>query len=130
MSVLFIAQLYGIPLDARQQISLVILMLFTAKGAAGVTGGAFASLAATVIASGLPVEGLALLLGVDRFMSLGRALVNVIGNSVAAIVVAKWDGGFDAITWNATRSLAPAPAIASPVHAAPATHIVTQIAER
>ena len=130
MSVLFIAQVYGIQLDMHQQISLVILMLFTAKGAAGVTGGAFASLAATVIASGLPIEGLALLLGIDRFMSLGRAFVNVIGNSVAAIVVAKWDGGFDAITWNATRALAPAtPSAASP-HAAPASHIVTQIAER
>src|SRR5208283_1348519 len=89
-----------------QQISLFVLMLFTSKGAAGVTGGAFAALAATVIASGLPVEGLALLLGVDRFMSQGRSIVNTIGNAVAAVVVAKWDGEFDAALWNATSPTA------------------------
>lgn len=102
MSLLFIAQVYGIHLDAAQQVSLFVLMLFTSKGAAGVTGGAFAALAATVIASGLPVEGLALLLGVDRFMSQGRSIVNMIGNAVAAVVVAKWDGEFDPKMWNAT----------------------------
>ena len=64
-------------------------MLFTSKGAAGVTGGAFAALAATVVAAGLPAEGLALLLGIDRFMSLARAITNTIGNAVAAIVVAQ-----------------------------------------
>jgi aerobic C4-dicarboxylate transport protein len=74
-------------------------MLFTSKGAAGVTGGAFAALAATVIAAGLPAEGLALLLGIDRFMSLARAITNTIGNAVAAIVVAKWDGEFDSQAW-------------------------------
>ena len=63
MSCLFIAQVYGIHLDLRQQITLFILMLFTSKVARGVPGGAFAALAATVIASGLPTEGLALLLG-------------------------------------------------------------------
>jgi hypothetical protein len=76
MSCLFIAQVYGIHLDLRQQITMFILMLFTSKGAAGVTGGAFAALAATVVASGLPAEGLALLLGIDRFMSQGRSIVN------------------------------------------------------
>jgi aerobic C4-dicarboxylate transport protein len=104
MSLLFIAQVYGIHLDVWQQVSLIVLMLFTSKGAAGVTGGAFAALAATVIASGLPVEGLALLLGVDRFMSQGRSIVNTIGNAVAAVVVAKWDGEFDAEMWEATSS--------------------------
>lgn len=102
MSLLFIAQVYGVHLDFGQQVSLVVLMLFTSKGAAGVTGGAFAALAATVVASGLPVEGLALLLGVDRFMSQGRSIVNMIGNAVAAVVVAKWDGEFDAALWDAT----------------------------
>jgi aerobic C4-dicarboxylate transport protein len=101
MSVLFIAQVYGIPLGWEQQISLLAVMLLTSKGAAGVTGGAFAALAATVIAARLPVEGLALLLGVDRFMSLGRAVTNVIGNAVAAVVVAKWDGDFDPAAWAA-----------------------------
>jgi aerobic C4-dicarboxylate transport protein len=107
MSALFIAQVYGIHLDFAQQASLFLLMLLTSKGAAGVTGGAFAALAATTVASGLPVEGLALLLGVDRFMSQGRSIVNTIGNAVAAVVVAKWDGEFDAETWAATRAIPP-----------------------
>jgi aerobic C4-dicarboxylate transport protein len=99
MSCLFITQVYGIHLDLSQQLSLFILMLFTSKGAAGVTGGAFAALAATVVGAGLPVEGLALLLGIDRFMSQGRSIVNAIGNAVAAIVVARWDNDFDAQRW-------------------------------
>jgi aerobic C4-dicarboxylate transport protein len=103
MSCLFIAQVYGIHLDLRQQITMFILMLFTSKGAAGVTGGAFAALAATVVASGLPAEGLALLLGIDRFMSQGRSIVNTVGNAVAAVVVAKWDGEFDDVAWKAYR---------------------------
>jgi aerobic C4-dicarboxylate transport protein len=103
MSCLFIAQVYGIHLDLRQQITMFILMLFTSKGAAGVTGGAFAALAATVVASGLPAEGLALLLGIDRFMSQGRSIVNTVGNAVAAVVVAKWDGEFDAVAWKSYR---------------------------
>jgi aerobic C4-dicarboxylate transport protein len=103
MSCLFIAQVYGIHLDLRQQITMFVLMLFTSKGAAGVTGGAFAALAATVVASGLPAEGLALLLGIDRFMSQGRSIVNTVGNAVAAIVVAKWEGEFDAAAWKSYR---------------------------
>jgi aerobic C4-dicarboxylate transport protein len=99
LSTLFIAQVYGIEMTLAQQVSVFVVMLFTSKGAAGVTGGAFAALAATVIAAGLPAEGLALLLGVDRFMSLGRAVTNTIGNAVAAIVVAKWDGEFDRQAW-------------------------------
>ena len=102
MSTLFIAQVYGIELSLAQQVSLFVVMLFTSKGAAGVTGGAFAALAATVLAAGLPVEGLALLLGIDRFMSLGRAVTNTIGNAVAAIVVSKWDGKFDRAAWAAS----------------------------
>ena len=82
-------------------------MLFTSKGAAGVTGGAFAALAATVIAAGLPAEGLALLLGIDRFMSLARAITNTIGNAVAAVVVAKWDGEFDSLAWAEATAQAP-----------------------
>jgi aerobic C4-dicarboxylate transport protein len=86
-------------MTTAQQVSIFVVMLFTSKGAAGVTGGAFAALAATVVAAGLPVEGLALLLGIDRFMSLARAITNTIGNAVAAIVVAKWDGEFDSNAW-------------------------------
>lgn len=109
LSVLFIAQVYGVPMGFEQQLALFVVMLFTSKGAAGVTGGAFAALAATVVASGLPPEGLALLLGIDRFMSLGRALTNTIGNAVAAIVVARWDGAFDAKAWSARETAAIAP---------------------
>jgi aerobic C4-dicarboxylate transport protein len=99
LSTIFVAQVYGIELTAAQQLSLFVVMLFTSKGAAGVTGGAFAALAATVVAAGLPAEGLALLLGIDRFMSLARAITNTIGNAVAAIVVAKWDGEFNREDW-------------------------------
>jgi aerobic C4-dicarboxylate transport protein len=99
LSTMFVAQVYGIEVTMAQQLSLFVVMLFTSKGAAGVTGGAFAALAATVIAAGLPAEGLALLLGIDRFMSLARAITNTIGNAVAAIVVAKWDGEFDSQAW-------------------------------
>jgi aerobic C4-dicarboxylate transport protein len=108
LSTLFVAQVYGIELTIAQQLSVFVVMLFTSKGAAGVTGGAFAALAATVIAAGLPAEGLALLLGIDRFMSLARAITNTIGNAVAAIVVAKWDGEFDRTAWTetATQTLA------------------------
>jgi aerobic C4-dicarboxylate transport protein len=100
LSTLFVAQVYGIEMSFAQQVSLFVVMLFTSKGAAGVTGGAFAALAATVVAAGLPVEGLALLLGIDRFMSLARSITNTIGNAVAAVVVAKWDGEFDPKAWN------------------------------
>ncbi|MBR0741993.1 cation:dicarboxylase symporter family transporter [Bradyrhizobium liaoningense] len=99
LSTIFVAQVYGIELSAAQQLSLFAVMLFTSKGAAGVTGGAFAALAATVVAAGLPAEGLALLLGIDRFMSLARAITNTIGNAVAAIVVAKWDGELNREDW-------------------------------
>jgi aerobic C4-dicarboxylate transport protein len=99
LSTLFVAQVYGIEMTPAQQLSLFVVMLLTSKGAAGVTGGAFAALAATVVAAGLPAEGLALLLGIDRFMSLARAITNTIGNAVAAIVVAKWDGEFDPKAW-------------------------------
>jgi len=99
LSAIFVAQVYGIELSFSQQLSLFVVMLFTSKGAAGVTGGAFGALAATVVAAGLPPEGLALLLGVDRFMSLARAITNTIGNAVAAIIVAKWNGEFDSLAW-------------------------------
>jgi aerobic C4-dicarboxylate transport protein len=101
LSVLFIAQVYGVRLTLEQEIGSFILMLFTSKGAAGVTGGAFGALAATVVATGVvPVEGLALLLSVDRFMSLGRSIVNTVGNAVAAVVVARWDGDFNEKAWD------------------------------
>ena len=72
-------------------------MLLTSKGAAGVVGSAFIVLAATVSATGvLPIEGLSLLLGIDRFMSSVRAMINLIGNGVATIVISRWEGELDA----------------------------------
>jgi aerobic C4-dicarboxylate transport protein len=79
-----------------QQITLLAVLLLTSKGAAGVTGSGFIVLAATLSAVGnVPVAGLALILGIDRFMSEARAITNVIGNGVAAVVVAKWTGDLD-----------------------------------
>jgi aerobic C4-dicarboxylate transport protein len=79
-----------------QQLTLLAVLLLTSKGAAGVTGSGFIVLAATLSATGqVPVAGVALILGVDRFMSEARALTNVTGNAVATLVVAKWTGDLD-----------------------------------
>jgi aerobic C4-dicarboxylate transport protein len=90
MAVMFIAQVYGIHLTLVQQLSTLGLLMLTSKGAAGVTGSGFIVLASTIAATGiLPIAGVALVLGVDRFMSEARAIVNVIGNAVATIVIAR-----------------------------------------
>lgn len=99
LSVLFIEQVYGLHLSWTQQATIFGVMLLTSKGAAGVTGAAFVTLAGTVAATGLlPLQGLVLLLAVDRFMSEARAVINVIGNVIATIVVGKWEGEFDEAT--------------------------------
>jgi aerobic C4-dicarboxylate transport protein len=96
ISTVFIAQVYHVPLGFGRLLTLVAIMLVTSKGAAGVTGAAFIVLATTIGASGmLPIEGLALLFAVDNFLSMARALANVIGNAVATIVVAKLEHEFD-----------------------------------
>ena len=96
LSVLFIAQATDIHLSLGQQLTLLFIMLFTSKGAAGVTGGGFVALAATMPVIGvLPVGGLALLLGVERFMSEIRAVTNLFSNIFATVVVAKWMGALD-----------------------------------
>jgi Na+/H+-dicarboxylate symporter len=96
LSVLFIAQATDIHLSLGQQLTLLFIMLFTSKGAAGVTGGGFVALAATIPVVGvLPVGGLALLLGVERFMSEIRAVTNLFSNIFATVVVAKWMGALD-----------------------------------
>jgi aerobic C4-dicarboxylate transport protein len=99
MATLFIAQATNTPMDWFQQLTLLAVLLLTSKGAAGVTGSGFIVLAATLSSVGtLPVAGLALILGIDRFMSEARALTNVIGNGVATLVVAKWTGELDTVT--------------------------------
>ncbi|EJA4670903.1 cation:dicarboxylase symporter family transporter, partial [Escherichia coli] len=90
MAAVFIAQATNSHMDIWHQITLLVVLLLSSKGAAGVTGSGFIVLAATISAVGhLPVAGLALILGIDRFMSEARALTNLIGNGVATIVVAK-----------------------------------------
>ena len=99
MATLFIAQATNTPMNLPQQLTLLAVLLLTSKGAAGVTGSGFIVLAATLSSVGtLPVAGLTLILGIDRFMSEARALTNVIGNGVAALVVAKWTGELDVVT--------------------------------
>ena len=96
MGVLFLAHAYNVPLDFGQQIGILAIMLLTSKGAATVSGGSFVVFAATVAATGvLPLEGLAVLFGVYRFMSIAIATTNVIGNSIATVVTAKICGEFD-----------------------------------
>jgi aerobic C4-dicarboxylate transport protein len=96
MAALFIAQATNVDLTLTQEFTLIAVLMLTSKGAATVTGGGFVTLAATLAAvPSVPVAGLALLLGVDRFMSEARALTNLVGNAVATIVVARWEGAFD-----------------------------------
>ena len=96
MAAVFIAQATNTPMTLTQQLTLLAVLLLTSKGAAGVTGSGFIVLAATLSAVGqVPVAGLALILGIDRFMSEARALTNLIGNGVATIVVGKWCGELD-----------------------------------
>jgi aerobic C4-dicarboxylate transport protein len=96
MAAVFIAQATNTPMTLTQQLTLLGVLLLTSKGAAGVTGSGFIVLAATLSAvGGVPVAGLALILGIDRFMSEARALTNLIGNGVATVVVARWTGDLD-----------------------------------
>lgn len=96
MASIFIAQAFGVDLSIGQQLSLLAVLMLTSKGAAGVTGSGFIVLASTLAATRVvPVEGLAIVLGVDRFMSEARAIVNLIGNGVATLVVSRMEGAFD-----------------------------------
>ena len=96
MAALFIAQATNTDLTITQQITLLLVAMLSSKGAAGVTGAGFITLAATLsVVPSLPVEGMALILGIDRFMSECRALTNLVGNACAAIVVARWEKSLD-----------------------------------
>ena len=96
MAALFIAQATDTPMSLTQQLTLMAVLLLTSKGAAGVTGSGFITLAATLATTGnIPVAGIALIIGVDRFMSEARAITNFIGNAVATLVIAKWNGDYD-----------------------------------
>lgn len=95
MATIFLAQVYNVSLDFGQMLTVIGVLMVTSKGAAGVTGSGFVVLASTLSALGtIPIEGLALLLGVDRFMSEARAITNFIGNGVATIFISKMEGSF------------------------------------
>ncbi len=119
MAALFLAQATGTHLGLGQQLGLIGVLLLTSKGAAGVTGSGFIVLAATLASVGtVPVASIALILGVDRFMSEARALTNLIGNGVATVVVARWEGALDRTRLAAT--LAGEADAAAPVPVRPA----------
>ena len=103
LAALFIAQATGVHLSFGDQLALMAVAMLSSKGAAGVTGAGFITLAATLsIVPSVPVAGMALILGVDRFMSECRSLTNFVGNAVAAIVVARWEGRLDRAKLEAT----------------------------
>ena len=113
MAALFIAQALNIDLSIGQQLSLLAVAMLTSKGASGVTGAGFITLAATLaVVPSIPVAGMALILGIDRFMSECRALTSFIGNGVAAIVVSKWENELHEETLQ--RQLAGLPLVAQP----------------
>ncbi len=116
MAALFVAQACDIPLTLGHKLSILALLLLTSKGAAAVAGGGFITLAATFSSMDtLPLAGLALLLGVDPFMSQCRALTNVIGNGIATIVVAKWENALDMDALHKALDGEPAPPETLPV---------------
>jgi aerobic C4-dicarboxylate transport protein len=117
LAALFIAQACGVDLSLGQQLALLLVAMLSSKGAAGVTGAGFITLAATLsIVPDVPVAGMALILGVDRFMSECRSLTNFIGNAVATVVVARWEGALDKDALNAALDGRPAlPVAAQPV---------------
>jgi aerobic C4-dicarboxylate transport protein len=96
MGMIFVAQASGVQLTLGQELGMLAVLLVTSKGAAAVTGSGFVTLAATLAAfPTIPIAGMTLLLGVDRFMSEARAITNLIGNAVATMIVARWDGALD-----------------------------------
>lgn len=95
IAAIFIAQLYGIDLTWGQQAILVLTLMITSKGIAGVPGVSFVVLLATLGSVGIPLEGLAFIAGIDRILDMARTVLNVIGNALAALVMSKWQGEFD-----------------------------------
>ncbi|MFC0633519.1 dicarboxylate/amino acid:cation symporter [Brevundimonas balnearis] len=112
LAALFIAQACGVELSIGEQLLLLGVAMLSSKGAAGVTGAGFITLAATLaVVPSVPVAGMALILGVDRFMSECRAITNFIGNAVATVVVARWEGALDRDALNTALAGPPAPAL-------------------
>ena len=119
LAALFIAQALNIELTIWQQLTLLLVAMLSSKGAAGITGAGFITLAATLmVVPDVPVAGMALILGIDRFMSECRALTNFIGNAVATVVVARWEGALDADALTRALNGGPKPLAAAPNPAA------------
>lgn len=97
LAAIFIAQMYGIDLSVMEQVTLVLVLMITSNGIAGVPGVSFVVLLATLGTVGIPLEGLAFIAGVDRLLDMARTVVNVIGNALATVVMSKWEGRFDAV---------------------------------
>lgn len=95
IAAVFIAQMYDVHLSIGTQITLVLVLMVTSKGIAGVPGVSFVVLLATLGSVGIPVEGLAIIAGIDRILDMARTVVNVVGNSLATVVIAKWEGQFN-----------------------------------
>jgi aerobic C4-dicarboxylate transport protein len=96
LATLFLAQATNTPLTITQELTILAIAMLTSKGASGVTGAGFVTLAATLsIIPDIPIQSLAILLGIDKFMSECRALTNLVGNGVATIVVSRWEGELD-----------------------------------
>jgi aerobic C4-dicarboxylate transport protein len=97
LATLFLAQATNTPLSFGQELGILFIAMITSKGASGVTGAGFVTLAATLaIVPDIPIQSLAILLGIDKFMSECRALTNLVGNGVATIVISRWEGELDA----------------------------------
>ena len=129
MAAIFIAQATNTPLTFGQELTVLLLCLITSKGAAGVVGSAFIALAATLASlKTIPVEGMVLILGVDRLMAEARSITNLIGNGVATILVSKWEGEFDAATAEKMFRTRP-PAATDPARIHPSERIAAKAAE-
>ena len=114
MSIIFLAQVFNVEMSLTEQISIILVLLVTSKGAAGVTGSGFLVLTSTLAAiKVIPMEGLALLIGVDRFLSEGRAITNMIGNTVATVVIAKSEKSIDIEKYRAVveKRISPIPIV-------------------
>ena len=130
MASLFIAQALGIELSLGQQLSILVVAMITSKGATGVTGSGFITLAATLaVVPGIPVAGMALILGIDKFMSEARAITNHIGNCVAAVVMASWEKEIDWELFNAEMARGYPLEEAGPIEALPAVATASNSAE-
>ncbi|MGO0063330.1 cation:dicarboxylate symporter family transporter [Brevibacillus fluminis] len=95
LAAIFIAQMYGVHLSIGSQITLMLVLMVTSKGIAGVPGVSFVVLLATLGSVGIPLEGLAFIAGIDRILDMARTVVNVVGNALAAVVISKWEGKYD-----------------------------------